>query len=72
MIAVRAKAHPTVECRWCQKPIRVPKRVEDRLGLDTGEPQDLVSQTFTLRCRACERESVYSVGQISTLNSEIE
>ena len=70
MIAVRAKAHPTIQCRWCQQPIRVPKRVEDRLGIDSGEPHDLVSQTFTLRCKACERESVYSVTQISTVAPE--
>lgn len=71
MIAALLKTFRGVSCRWCQKPIRVPKRVEDRHeDVDVGEPHDLVSQTFTLRCRACERESIYSVSQISAFTPE--
>jgi hypothetical protein len=67
MIAALPKTFRGVLCRWCRKPIGVPKRVADRDGDaegTAGEPHDLVSQTFTLRCRACEKESIYSVNQI--------
>jgi hypothetical protein len=67
MIAALPKSFRGVPCRWCLKPIRVPKRIEDRHadGEETvGDAHDLVSQTFTLRCRACEKESIYAVNQI--------
>ena len=75
MIAALPKTFRGVLCRWCRKPIGVPKRVEERHhdGEGTaGEPHDLVSQTFTLRCRACEKESIYSVNQIHDHTSESE
>jgi hypothetical protein len=67
MIAALPKTFRGVLCRWCRKPICVPKRVAERYDDAegaAGEAHDLVSQTFTLRCRACERESIYSVSQI--------
>jgi hypothetical protein len=75
MIAAMPKTFRGVLCRWCRKPIRVPKRVEDRhddAEGTAGEPHDLVSQTFTLRCRVCERESIYSVNQIHEHTPESE
>jgi hypothetical protein len=73
MIAALPKTFRGVSCRWCQKPIRVPKRVEDRHeDADVGEAHDLVSQTFTLRCRACEKESIYSLNQIQEHTPESE
>ena len=71
MIAALPKTFRGVLCRWCRKPIRIPKRIEDRND-DAGEPHDLVSQTFTLRCRACEKESIYSVNQIHDHTPESE
>ena len=59
-----------VLCRHCGKPIRVPalvmKRESEALGLtDTGDIHyQLVSRVFNVRCRSCERESVYSINQI--------
>ncbi len=59
-----------VVCRHCGKPIRVPslvmKRESEALSLsDTGDIHyQLVSRVFNVRCRSCERESVYSINQI--------
>lgn len=59
-----------VVCRHCGKPIRVPalvtKRESDFQGLsDSGDTQyQLISRVFNVRCRSCERESVYSINQI--------
>jgi hypothetical protein len=78
MIAALAKAYPTVLCRWCRKPIRVPKKIENRhddhddVEGTAEELRDLVSLTFILRCRACEKESVYSVNQIDDHTPESE
>jgi len=59
-----------VLCRHCGKPIRVPalvlRREAEALGLtDSGDIHyQLVSRVFNVRCRSCERESVYSINQI--------
>ena len=59
-----------VLCRHCGKPIRVPglvtRRESEFQGLsDSGDSRyQLVSRVFNVRCRSCERESVYSVNQI--------
>ena len=59
-----------VVCRYCGKPVRVPKIVREKS--DSHAPQavegeahyQLVSRVFVLRCRSCERESVYAMNQI--------
>ena len=59
-----------VVCRHCGKPIRVPalvtRRESEFQGLsDSGSMQhQLISRVFNVRCRSCERESVYSINQI--------
>ncbi|HUL34093.1 MAG TPA: hypothetical protein VL128_09435 [Candidatus Eisenbacteria bacterium] len=59
-----------VVCRYCGKGIRVPALVTRReaevRGLsDSGNAEyQLISRVFNVRCRCCERESVYSVNQI--------
>lgn len=59
-----------VMCRHCGKPIRVPalvtRRESEFQGLsDSGSMQyQLSSRVFNVRCRSCERESVYSIDQI--------
>lgn len=59
-----------VLCRHCGKPIRVPAFVTKRESefLGPADPSDvhyhLVSRVFNVRCRSCERESVYSINQI--------
>jgi len=59
-----------VLCRHCGKPVRVPgivlrKDSESNVPRDTNDAQfHLVSRVFVLRCRSCERESIYSISQI--------
>jgi ribosomal protein S27E len=59
-----------VVCRHCGKPIRVPglvtrKELEFQGLTDSGDVHyHLVSRVFNVRCRSCERESVYSINQI--------
>ena len=59
-----------VVCRHCGKPIRVPglitRKEREFQGLtDSGDMHyHLISRVFNVRCRSCERESVYSINQI--------
>ena len=59
-----------VLCRHCAKPIRVPalimKKETDFQSLTDSSDihYHLVSRVFNVRCRCCERESVYSINQI--------
>lgn len=59
-----------VLCRHCAKPIRVPasvmkKEADFQTLTDSGDIHyHLVSRVFNVRCRSCERESVYSINQI--------
>jgi hypothetical protein len=59
-----------VLCRHCAKPIRVPglvmkKESEFQSLTDASDIQyHLISRVFNVRCRCCERESVYSINQI--------
>jgi len=59
-----------VVCRHCGKPIRVPALVSRReiefhsLTDSTSTQYQLISRVFNVRCRCCERESVYSINQI--------
>jgi RNase P subunit RPR2 len=53
-----------VVCHRCAKPIRVPNKLEHRAIIRSETGKDVESQVFVLRCRACERESVYAVTEI--------
>jgi hypothetical protein len=59
-----------VLCRHCAKPIRVPglitrKEAEFQTLTDSADIHyHLISRVFNVRCRCCERESVYSINQI--------
>jgi hypothetical protein len=59
-----------VLCRHCGKPIRVPgivlrKDDESRGHYDANDAHfHLISRVFVLRCRSCERESIYAISQI--------
>ncbi len=59
-----------VLCRYCGKPVRVPKIVlrkdsENHGHHDADDTQfHLISRVFVLRCRSCERESIYAIDQI--------
>jgi phage FluMu protein Com len=56
----------SVRCRHCEKFIRVSGSVAKRASHDTSNTEDwqLSSQVFVLRCRSCEKESVYSMNQV--------
>lgn len=59
-----------VLCRHCGKPVRVPKIVlrkdDENHGHHAGDDSQfqLISRVFVLRCRSCERESIYAIDQI--------
>jgi hypothetical protein len=59
-----------VLCRHCGKPVRVPgivlrKDSESHVHHDANDVRHhLVSRVFVLRCRSCERESIYAINQI--------
>ena len=56
----------SVRCRHCEKFIRVSGSVAKRASHVTSDTEDrqLSSQVFVLRCRSCEKESVYTVNQV--------
>ena len=59
-----------VLCHHCGKPVRVPsivlhKDTQCQGQHDANDTQfHLVSRVFVLRCRSCERESIYAINQI--------
>jgi hypothetical protein len=60
-----------VNCRRCGKPVRVPALVVKnesasiaQTNSDDSREYHLISQVFVLRCRSCQKESVYSINQI--------
>jgi hypothetical protein len=59
-----------VLCHRCGKPVRVPKIVLRKDSENQGQHASdenqfhLISRVFVLRCRACERESIYAIDQI--------
>jgi hypothetical protein len=60
-----------VLCHHCGKPVRVPNSVmrkesasQDRPEGDDSGTFHLISRVFVLRCRSCEKESVYAINQI--------
>lgn len=59
-----------VLCRHCGKPVRVPKivlrkdsEIQGHRAVEDAHFQ-LISRVFVLRCRSCERESIYAIDQI--------
>jgi hypothetical protein len=71
MAAVAKAAHfRGVLCRYCGKPVRVPATVlrkdsASHMKHEGNEAQfHLVSKVFVLRCRSCERESIYAMSEI--------
>jgi hypothetical protein len=56
----------SVRCRYCEKHIRVSPSVAKKASHDTSDTEHwhLSSQVFVLRCRSCEKESVYTLNQV--------
>jgi RNase P subunit RPR2 len=69
MMIAALESFRAVVCHRCAKPIRVSQKLEIRAVQRASEGKDLESQVFVLRCRLCERESVYSVNQIGISQS---
>jgi NMD protein affecting ribosome stability and mRNA decay len=59
-----------VLCHHCGKPVRVPSLVARQESACQGHLDSddttfhLISRVFVLRCRTCEKESVYAINQI--------
>ena len=59
-----------VLCHHCGKPVRIPGIVSRKESAYLGKHAEndsqflLVSRVFVLRCRSCERESIYAINQI--------
>ncbi len=59
-----------VSCRRCGKPVRVPDRIasSDSPSRPHNGPMDVenhfASRVFILRCRSCQKESIYAVNEI--------
>jgi hypothetical protein len=59
-----------VLCRHCGKPVRIPGIVSRKDSAYVGKHEEndsqflLASRVFVLRCRSCERESIYAINQI--------
>jgi hypothetical protein len=66
MFATAVEPFRGVQCRHCGKPVRVPKRVlnHETTALVSQPEHSLESKSFALRCRACEKESVYTMDEI--------
>ena len=66
-----------VLCRHCSKPVRVPNMVmkkesESHDQHDSNQTEyHLISRVFVLRCRSCEKESVYNVNQIQDFHPQL-
>jgi predicted nucleic-acid-binding Zn-ribbon protein len=57
-----------VSCSRCEEPIPIPKRVavlyEKLQRGQAKDAQEVSTNAFTIRCKACDGESVYSVDRI--------
>jgi rRNA maturation protein Nop10 len=57
-----------VQCHHCGKKVYVPTSVINREkvfhGSEAPDELRLISLVFTLRCRSCEREGIYTMNQI--------
>jgi hypothetical protein len=65
-----------VKCHHCGKPVRVPSSVmrQESASHSHHDGDDttfhLISRVFVLRCRSCEKESVYAINQIADFAPE--
>ena len=69
-VALSSQHFRGVICRHCSKPVRVPQIVLRKDIQMHGQPPvdenyfQLISRVFVVRCRSCERESIYAMEQI--------
>jgi hypothetical protein len=61
-----AKSYRGVLCGYCRQPIPLPGIVEKIAGAEAeSASQETGVRSFHLRCRACEREKTYRIGDIA-------
>ena len=58
-----------VSCRNCGKPVRLSAALFDRQ--ESHSNPDLATKTFAIRCKRCNREGLYSVGEISDFPTQL-
>ena len=67
---VRVKIR-VISCQHCGKPIRLsPSMLKREANIKQGElsfDQGLQSRVFTVRCRHCHKEAIYSLNQITDI-----
>jgi hypothetical protein len=73
-VELSTKQFRGVLCRHCGKPVRIPTIIQRKDSENHGHHASppigedkhfqLVSRVFVLRCRSCERESIYAIDQI--------
>jgi hypothetical protein len=60
--------YPGVLCSRCKEPIPVPKRIavlyDEVKRAKLTDREDVKSGAFTLRCKACNEDSVYGTDEI--------
>jgi hypothetical protein len=69
MIDQLIRKYSGVLCSRCAEPIPV----STRIARSQGEPEladAQAAQAFTLRCRACDEESIYAARDIRTFDGE--
>jgi hypothetical protein len=69
MIAELMKNYRGVPCIWCREPIAVsPKVASFQHELESEEANPPCK--FVARCKACDRENIYSITDIKTYDGE--
>jgi hypothetical protein len=71
MIAETTKSYRGVSCRHCREPIAVSAKVVRLKDEIEGAETSIHSpHSFVARCKLCEYEDMYTMGDVQTFNGE--
>ncbi len=71
MIAAAVKPIRVVSCRNCGMSVRIPKKILERdASLSYSQEPSLESKAFAVRCRACQKESIYTLDEIGDVRDD--